>query len=150
VPDRLVVDEATIDLGDRGLTLRHLGRGHTDNDLVVAVAGADVVFAGDIIEESGPPAYGDDSYPLEWPNTNLRLLEWIAPTATVVPGHGDVVDRSFVAAQQQSIQRVATTIAELYESGVPEHAALHAAEWPFPVDRLNEAVARGYAQLRCS
>jgi hypothetical protein len=23
-----------------------------------------VVFAGDLIEESGPPAYGDDCYPL--------------------------------------------------------------------------------------
>ena len=78
-PDHLVTDEATIDLGNREVTLRHPGRGHTDNDIVVVVPDADVVFAGDIVEESGPPAYGTDCFPLDWPATNARLLEWITP-----------------------------------------------------------------------
>ena len=30
---------------------------------------AEVVFAGDLLEESAPPAYGDDCFPLEWPAT---------------------------------------------------------------------------------
>jgi len=33
-PDRLVTDRATVDLDGRRVELLHLGRGHTDNDLV--------------------------------------------------------------------------------------------------------------------
>ena len=131
-PDHLVTNDAMIDLGDRVVSLRHPGRGHTDNDLVVVVDDADVVFAGDIVEESGPPAYGDDSFPLEWPATNARLLAWITPTATVVPGHGDVIDRPFVEEQNRVLAAVEHTIRDLYAAGVAADAALAAGDWPFP------------------
>ena len=52
----------------------HLGRGHTDGDLVVVVPGSDVVFAGDLVESSGPPSYGPDSYAHEWPATLDGLI----------------------------------------------------------------------------
>ena len=68
-PDHLVAERHVLDLGDRGVELAHLGRGHTDNDLVVSVPGAGVVYAGDLLEESAPPAYGDDCFPLDWPGT---------------------------------------------------------------------------------
>ena len=54
--------------------MAHLGRGHTDGDLVVVVAGADVVFAGDLIESAAAPSYGPDSFPHEWPGTLDGLL----------------------------------------------------------------------------
>jgi glyoxylase-like metal-dependent hydrolase (beta-lactamase superfamily II) len=73
----------------------------------VIVPDADVLFAGDIVEESGPPMVGEDSFPLEWPATNRRLLEWITDDAAVVPGHGDVVDRPFVVAQTAVVERIA-------------------------------------------
>src|SRR5947209_6121759 len=62
-PDHLVEDRVTLDLGDRHVHLRHLGRGHTDGDVVVVVPDAGVTFVGDLVEESGPPAYGDDCFP---------------------------------------------------------------------------------------
>ena len=46
-PDRLVDDVAVLDVGGRAVTLRHLGRGHTDGDQVVAVD--EVLFAGDLV-----------------------------------------------------------------------------------------------------
>ena len=72
-PDHLVADRHVLDLGDRGVELLHLGRGHTSNDLVVVAGDGEVVFAGDLVEQSAPPAYGDDSYPLEWPATVSAL-----------------------------------------------------------------------------
>ena len=146
-PDHLVHNQAVIDLGDRAVALRHPGRGHTDNDLVVVVPDADVVFAGDIVEESAPPAYGDDSFPFEWPASNTRVLDWITPDAIVVPGHGDIVDRAFVARQLLDLEHVAAMIRELHGAGVTEAEALAEADWPFPRAALAEAVARGYAQL---
>ena len=53
-PDRLVVDRHLVDIGDRGVELTHVRRGHTSNDLVVVVSDGGVVFAGDLLEQAGP------------------------------------------------------------------------------------------------
>lgn len=97
---------ATVDLGDRSLEVRHVGRGHTGDDVVVIVPG--VVFAGDLVEESGPPQYDELSHPHEWPDTNRRLLELVGEHDLVVPGHGAVVDRRFVAHQLEELERIAS------------------------------------------
>ena len=94
--------EHSLDVGGRPVTFRHLGRGHTDNDMVVVVDG--VVFAGDLVEEGAPPAF-EDSFPVEWAAT-LAALVPIA-VGPVVPGHGAVVDGGFVAAQRALMAEVA-------------------------------------------
>lgn len=99
-PTTVMTDALDVDLGGLVARLSHLGRGHTDNDVVVTVG--DVVFAGDLVEEGAPPSFGD-AYPREWVATLDRLLPTI--TGTVVPGHGDVVDHAFVAEQRDAIQR---------------------------------------------
>jgi hypothetical protein len=66
LPDRTVHDAATVDLGGRSVDLRFLGRGHTDNDIVVLVPDATVMFAGDLVENNAPPNF-EDGYPLDWP-----------------------------------------------------------------------------------
>src|SRR4051794_13395629 len=53
-PDHTVKTEATLDIGGRTVVLRHLGRGHSEGDLVVHVPDADVLVAGDLVEEGGP------------------------------------------------------------------------------------------------
>ena len=105
-PDELVADGARIDLGDREVVLRHLGRGHTDNDLLVHVRDARTWLVGDLLEESGPPMYGGGSYPLEWPDTISGLLRELEPDSVVVPAHGTPVDRDFAVAQQAELATV--------------------------------------------
>lgn len=137
-----------IDLGDRRVELLHLGNGHTDGDVVVVVPDVDVFFAGDLIEESAPPSYGDDSYPLEWTDTVDRLIGLLSATAKVVPGHGAVVDAEFVRDQAGDLGTVANTISGLHHAGTSLEAALaHTDDWPWPVAQLEHAVRRGYATL---
>ena len=62
-----------VDLGGRAIELAFRGRGHTDNDIVVTVPDAATTFAGDLVEEGAPPAFGD-SYPLDWPVTLDTLI----------------------------------------------------------------------------
>ena len=96
-PDVTFDPSATLDLGDRQLELTHLGRGHTDNDVVVAVRDAGVLFAGDLYENGAPPSFGD-AYPRSpWAATAGGLLE-LVPTV-VAPGHGDPADRDFAERQ---------------------------------------------------
>jgi glyoxylase-like metal-dependent hydrolase (beta-lactamase superfamily II) len=138
---------ATIDLGDRTVELVHPGRGHTGGDLVVRIDDADVVLAGDLVEESAAPAYGDDCFPMDWPRSLDLALELIGPATVVVPGHGVPVDRDFVQEQRASIDVVARTIQDLAGRGVPVDEALESAQWPYPSEQLGNAVRRGYEQL---
>ncbi|WP_183095845.1 MBL fold metallo-hydrolase [Nocardioides stalactiti] len=145
--DHTFSSAAVLDLGDRAVELVHPGRGHTGGDLVVRVPDADVLLAGDLVEQSGPPAYGADSYPLDWPLTLDLVAQLMSPATVVVPGHGAVVDREFVFDQRADIGVVAETIRDLATRGVSVADALAAAEWPFPRERLADAVRRGYEQL---
>ncbi|TDO44703.1 glyoxylase-like metal-dependent hydrolase (beta-lactamase superfamily II) [Kribbella sp. VKM Ac-2527] len=137
-----------IDLGDRRVELLHLGNGHTDGDLVAVVPDVDVFFVGDLVEESAAPSYGEDSYPLEWPDTIDRVIGLLSATAKVVPGHGAVVDAEFVRDQAGDLGTVANTISGLHHGGTSLEAALaHTDDWPWPIEHLEQAVRRGYAVL---
>jgi glyoxylase-like metal-dependent hydrolase (beta-lactamase superfamily II) len=146
-PSNLVIDRHMIDLGDRGVELAHLGRGHTGNDLVAIMADAGVVFAGDLIEESQPPVYGDDSHPLDWPATVRALVDTGA--GIFVPGHGDVMLSAAAATQADELAAVAALIRELHAAGVSStHALSEAAhQWPFPTEALTDAVLIGFRTL---
>ena len=136
-----------IDLGDRSVELVHPGRGHTDGDLVVRIDDADLLLAGDLVEESGAPAYGRECFPMEWPTTLDMVLQLVGPETVVVPGHGSPVDRAYVEEQRSSIGVVAETIRDLAGRGVPLGQALERAQWPYPAEGLVEAVRRAYEQL---
>jgi glyoxylase-like metal-dependent hydrolase (beta-lactamase superfamily II) len=140
-----------IDLGDRVVELVHPGLGHTGGDVVARVEDADVLFAGDLVEESaersGVPGYGPDSHPMSWPLSLDLVLSLVAADTVVVPGHGNPVDREFVEEQRSAIGVVAETIRDLAGRGVPVDEALAAGEWPYPREELSDAVRRGYAEL---
>jgi glyoxylase-like metal-dependent hydrolase (beta-lactamase superfamily II) len=102
-PTSVFSDSVSVDIG-RQVDLSYHGLGHTDGDIRIVVPSAGVAFLGDLIEEGGPPSFGD-SYPLLWPLT-LRLAMADAPDL-LVPGHGDVVDHGFVEVQRQELAAVA-------------------------------------------
>lgn len=147
LPDRTFSSALVLDLGDRVVELVHPGRGHTGGDLVVRVPDADVLLAGDLVEESAAPAYGPDSWPMDWPLSLDIVLGLTTGGSVVVPGHGAPVDRHFVEAQRNAIGVVAETIRDLATRGVPLGEALAAGEWPYPREGLADAVRRGYEQL---
>ncbi|MEU0738061.1 MBL fold metallo-hydrolase [Streptomyces sp. NPDC006134] len=97
--------ELTLDLGGgRRVVLADVGPGHTAHDLAVLVPGeVDVVFCGDLVEESGEPQAGPDAVPSHWPAALDRLLELGGEDARYVPGHGAVVDAEFVRRQRDAL-----------------------------------------------
>lgn len=103
-PDRTFAHATTLDLGDRQLELRHLGRGHTDNDIVVTIPDAAVLFAGDLLENDADPSFGD-AFPVAWARTAAVLAELVA--GPVVPGHGSVGDRAFAERQAGELGELA-------------------------------------------
>ncbi|MFI7576480.1 MBL fold metallo-hydrolase [Micromonospora sp. NPDC049497] len=143
-PTHTVHFETVLDIGGRRVVLRHPGRGHTDADLVVHVPDADVLVAGDLVEQSGPPAF-EESYPLQWPDTVAELLRTLTPATVVVPGHGETVDAAFVRAQHAQLAELAWLIRAGHTGGAPPERV--AAEAPFAARPALHAARRGYAEL---
>ena len=143
-PDHTVHQESTVDVGSRRVVLRHLGRGHTAGDLVVQVPDVDVLIAGDLVEEGGPPDF-EDAYPLEWPETVAALLRLTTPATVLVPGHGAVVGPDFVRAQHAELTALEWLIRDGHADGAP--VAQVAAKAPFGGSTAALAVRRGYAEL---
>ncbi|MDH6570450.1 glyoxylase-like metal-dependent hydrolase (beta-lactamase superfamily II) [Streptomyces sp. SAI-208] len=104
-PRHHVSGEWTLDLGGgRQVLLANVGPGHTAHDLAVLVPGTpEVVFCGDLVEESGEPQAGPDAVPQHWPAALDRLLDLGGEDALYVPGHGAVVDAAFVRAQRDAL-----------------------------------------------
>ncbi len=143
-PDRLVQAVAVLDIGGRTVTLRHLGRGHTDGDVVARVDDTGTIVAGDLVEQGAPPSF-DDAYPLDWPETLAALIADADHDAAVVPGHGAVVDLDFVRGQHTELTDLAWLIRDGHLDGAPGEAV--AAKSAFGPRQALIAVRRGYAEL---
>lgn len=108
-PKHTVTGEWTLDLGGRQVLLANVGPGHSGHDLALFVPGApgapEVVFCGDLVEESGEPQAGPDALPGRWPAALDRLLALGGEDAVYVPGHGAVVDAGFVRRQRDELAR---------------------------------------------
>jgi glyoxylase-like metal-dependent hydrolase (beta-lactamase superfamily II) len=151
-PDHSLSSVAALDLGDRIVELVHPGRGHTDGDLLVNVPDANLLLAGDLIEELAAPSYGPDCWPLDWPATLDVLIGSVASTTTIVPGHGNVVGREFVESQRQLVSDVASTVHEFAAARTPVDRAVSDTRWPSGDHPLSEssrrqALIRGYAAI---
>ena len=96
--------QSIMDIGGRFIELCHLGRGHTDGDLVVVVPDVDVVVAGDLVEQGAPPAFGD-SFPIEWPETVRRLRRTTASTDRRARPWAPRSTSDFVRAQHERADR---------------------------------------------
>ncbi|MGW7360658.1 MBL fold metallo-hydrolase [Streptomyces sp. NPDC054802] len=103
-PHHPVCGEWTLDLGGRQVLLANVGPGHSGHDLALLVPGEpEVVFCGDLVEESGEPQAGPDAITSRWPAALDRLLDLGGEEALYVPGHGAAVDAAFVRAQREEL-----------------------------------------------
>ena len=103
VPVTAVGTGETLSLGDCTVEFLPLG-GHTESDLVILCE--DVALVGDLVEEGAPPQFGDDALPARWAESLETLLALPQPQV-FAPGHGQPVDRTFLAAQLGDIAAVA-------------------------------------------
>jgi glyoxylase-like metal-dependent hydrolase (beta-lactamase superfamily II) len=142
-PDQLFEERATLDAGGRPIELRHVGRGHTDHDIIARVRDANVVFAGDLLENGAPPWFGD-GYPLDWPGTADALVALV--DGAVVPGHGAVGYRPFAVSQAADLRALADLARAVHAGEVGLEDAVRRA--PYPVAATRDALDRALAQLR--
>jgi glyoxylase-like metal-dependent hydrolase (beta-lactamase superfamily II) len=141
-PDITFKERALVHRVGREIELRYMGRGHTDNDIVVLIHDTDVVFAGDLLENGATPYFGD-AYPIDWPATADALVA--LATGPVVPGHGEVGDRAFVQRQASEFHALAQLARRVADGEVGFDDALAAS--PYPRSASREPLERALGQL---
>jgi glyoxylase-like metal-dependent hydrolase (beta-lactamase superfamily II) len=97
-----------IRLGGKRVDLYHLGRGHTDGDIVAHFPQHHVLAAGDMftVGDATPQLidYAGGGSAKEWPATLDRVLQ--LDFAAVVPGHGPVADKEELRRFRGSTERL--------------------------------------------
>jgi glyoxylase-like metal-dependent hydrolase (beta-lactamase superfamily II) len=102
-PTQTFTDTVTIALGgDRGdLVLQHVGRGHTEGDIVAWLPRQRILFAGDLVEAQAA-LYTGDAFHREWSTATLDRVAAFG-AQTLVGGRGAVA-RGRAAADAAVVQ----------------------------------------------
>jgi cyclase len=114
LPDILYSDGIDLYLGTRMVQVRYM-LGHTGGDSVVIVPDANVVFGGDLVWQKHLPNLIDASTE-PWIQTLDKLLEQ-HPSATFVPGHGDLATPADVSDFRDYLTTLRADVAKAQSEG---------------------------------
>ena len=90
-PDLTFQDTMSLHFGGREIKLLYLGKAHTSGDVFIHLPAEKLLFTGDVAQDGGIPYLGD-SYPIDWLDTDDRLVEVDADR--FVSGHGPIGEHS--------------------------------------------------------
>jgi cyclase len=115
LPDMTFEREMNLNLGNRPVEIKYLGRGNTPGDVVVFLPKERILITGDIVVH--PIPYLCSGYPSEWVQTLGRLID--LDPQTIIPGHGDVLhDLTYPRRVQKLLSDVVAEVRHsLYEQG---------------------------------
>ena len=141
-PSHAFDDAMRLDLGNRAVELRYLGRGHTSGDIVVWLPEERILFAGDLVEAQAAPYMGD-SYPAEWSTSTLDAVAALSADQ-LVGGRGPVVrgeavrtaiddTRAFVRTTLEGTRAVRSAGGTLRDAFEQVHAQLAPRYAGFPI-----------------
>jgi cyclase len=92
-PTLTFTDKLDIDIGNREVQVKHLGRGNTPGDTIVYLPKEKILVAGDLLVCPIPYTY--DGYPTEWIQTLQKMAQLDANT--IIPGHGPILhDKTYL------------------------------------------------------
>lgn len=135
--------QSVIDLDGLEVHLHHVGRGHTDNDLIVHLPGPNILHAGDLIFNRAYPFIdrGAGATTLGWIASCRKIADLCDAQTVVIPGHGRIGDRGaalaqiafFEAARETAVRALAAGVSrEQFTSGPADFAE------GFEFERLKE------------
>lgn len=118
-------DGITIGLGGVEINAMHLGRGHTNGDVVVFLPKHRVIHMGDLYSVTGPLIdYTAGGSAIEWVKTLDAALA--LDFDTVIPGHGPVSKKADLKDYRNKIAAMAKQMQELRSKGLSKEAAVKA------------------------
>jgi glyoxylase-like metal-dependent hydrolase (beta-lactamase superfamily II) len=116
-PTLTFADKLDIDIGNREVQVKYLGRGNTAGDAIVYLPKEKIIVAGDLLVHPIPYTY--DGYPSEWVRTLHKMGQLDA--TTIVPGHGPILhDKAYLHLVADLMQSVVDQVrARIRQLGFP-------------------------------
>lgn len=118
----------TLHLNGQNIQLIPIRAAHTDGDTLVRFPGSDVIFTGDFFRSAGYPnidrALGGTLNGML--NGLAQVIGMMGPTTKAVPGHGAIVDRTFVQVHRDMIVTLRDRVANLKRQGKTQQEVIAA------------------------
>lgn len=111
-----------LDFDGEWIELRHFGRpSHTDNDLVIRLAGRNLIHTGDVVFNGLHPFFdvNGGASSADWIETLADIHALCDADTVVVPGHGPAGDRGIVRTQQRYIEQLRESVRNAIDAGTP-------------------------------
>jgi glyoxylase-like metal-dependent hydrolase (beta-lactamase superfamily II) len=103
--------ELDLDLGNRAVQIKFLGRGNTAGDAIAFLPKEKILIAGDLVVHPGP--YMGSGFPTEWSKTLERMIEM--NPQIIVPGHGEILhDPSYLSQLDELAKTVTEQVRQQY------------------------------------
>ena len=127
------------------IVAHHFGAAHTDNDVIVQVVEANVIHTGDTCFHGLHPFFDQTGGVTcrGWIEVVGKILELCDGDTVVVPGHGEVTDRSGLEAQRRYLDQIWESVSAEVAKGTAKDDVV-AMTWDF-MDGLGFEQVRGRA-----
>ena len=124
--------ENTIEFGKRSIVVRHVGPGHTDNDVFIKVVDANVVHAGDLLFNGLHPYFDPNGGGSSrgWIESLEGVIAICDAETVVVPGHGPIGDVESLKKAKAYHERLREAVAKAIDEGKSKDEAM-AMSWDF-------------------
>lgn len=152
LPVATFTDKMQLNYNGEVIDLMHVAPAHTTGDAAVIFRNHNAVHLGDVFNNSGYPFIdtdngGDLDGTIAFCEAVLKELK---PSATVIPGHGEVATYDDLVAYIAMLKGVRAKLTELIRSGATLEqviAAKPTAEWDARYGDPTRIVNRGYASV---
>ena len=126
VPTHTLGDDETLRVGDLTVRLRHIGPGHTDNDVFIVIPELDLMHTGDLCFHNLHPFIdmGAGASSAGWIANCDAMLDVCGASTTVVPGHGAVGGRAAIDGQKQYFTILRERMAQAHADGLSREDAV--------------------------
>jgi cyclase len=101
--------ELDLDLGNREVQIKFLGRGNTAGDAIAFLPKEKILVAGDLVVH--PVPFMGSGFPTEWSKTLAKMIEM--EPEVIIPGHGEILHGTAYLTQLNEL--VTTVIAQVQQ-----------------------------------
>jgi glyoxylase-like metal-dependent hydrolase (beta-lactamase superfamily II) len=126
VPNRDARDGEELRVGSRTVVLRHVGPGHTDNDVFLWMPEENVLHTGDLLF-NGTHGFMDQNGGVSstgWQRSVQTMLGLVNAETVVIPGHGEISNRAGLQRQLDYFDQLRDAVTAAVRQGMTKEQVM--------------------------
>jgi glyoxylase-like metal-dependent hydrolase (beta-lactamase superfamily II) len=126
VPTREIGESDEIRVGTRTVQLRHIGRGHTDNDVFLFLPEENVLHTGDLLFNGSHGFMDQNGGVLSqgWQRSVQAMIALTNSETVVIPGHGEITNRAGLQRQYDYFEQMRDAVTRAVAQGMTKEQVM--------------------------